>query len=560
MIDRSSPHGPPDLHPAGSRATTAAPGIRKALDRMAGMLQTQPDRLFIVPAEYALSRLGARSVSLSRWERDRGILRCLVNVGDLPPGEEVLPEDETYELSASQTYYSLTRGQGTAYDSTDPSLAEAARTMLGQFGNRSAVSVPVHRDARLWGELWATFDDRLSPGALQDALRVASEVASMVSLAEQLQTMAQLAFRDPLTGLGNRRQLDDVLGSLLADGGSGATVVICDVDELKQVNDQFGHAAGDQVIVAVADALAQLVAPSPGAMAARLGGDEFALILPGHDTRRAVESIETMSRTLARRPHPVTVSCGVATVPAGTSVRDTLGRADAAQYAAKRRGSLLCLADDLPDETEDAPRRRFRDSPRLEDRPTARTPLPSRTEQAQTCLAVRELTRALPDAPAGARHRLGWLAERVVELFDLDDWSLSTVDLDGDRMLRAVSMGLRTGHDIEGGADLLLDTSFDLTAYPLSGLVIQQGGWFAIDVRDQHADPAELDVLRTVRKRYVVAIGFREESQGLLLELYGNGPRDLDLLASTVALAAMALLGRPLERIWPTTEVPPDPA
>jgi len=69
------------------------------LARLASLSDTAYEELLAVPAEHALERLGATSVSVSRWERDRGVLRCLVNVGELAPGDERFPADETYDLS-----------------------------------------------------------------------------------------------------------------------------------------------------------------------------------------------------------------------------------------------------------------------------------------------------------------------------------------------------------------------------------------------------------------------------------------------------------------------------
>lgn len=518
------------------------------LTRLASLSDAAYEELLAVPAEHALERLGATSVSLSRWERDRGVLRCLVNVGELAPGEVRFPVDEVYELSEWDTVVDLQRGHGSAYQLDDPDLAEQGRQLLVRLGHRSAVSVPIYLGDRLWGELWATRrSERLGPQAIEVATRVAAELSGMVALAERLEHMARLAFQDPLTGLGNRRQLDDTLHVLLAQDGPGTTVVVCDVNELKRVNDDLGHEAGDKVITAVADALSSAVAPIPGAVAIRLGGDEFALLLPGAQRTTAIVTVEAAARTLATASPPVTISCGIAVVSPGASARDALSVADAAQYSAKRRGALLFVAAGLEPQSK-APRRRFRDRPEV-------TPVQTPTDmQLITARAISSLSDDLVDAPDTARGQLVWLAERLLTCFDLDHWSLSTVDLAGDRSLVVTSMGLREGRPIEdAGTDLLLDTAFPLADYPLTERAVIENGWFAVDTDDDLADPAERAVVAALGKRYVVALGCSHGTEGLLLELYGRAGFDVQLVGATMSLAAGALLGHPLQRLDATS-------
>jgi diguanylate cyclase (GGDEF)-like protein len=530
--------GPGTGHGPGSEQE-----LQNLLARLASLGDVAYEELLAVPAEHALDRLGATSVALSRWERDRGVLRCLVNVGELPPGDTRFPDSETYDLSEWESVLDLARGSGATFQLDDPDLSLRSRQLLQHYGHRSAVSVPVYVGDRLWGELWATKrTEPLKPDAVEACTRVAAEVSGMIALAERLEHMARLAFQDPLTGLGNRRQLDDALHAFLSDGGPGTTVVVCDVDDLKRVNDENGHDAGDKVITAVADALSSAVAPVAGAVCVRLGGDEFAVLLPGAQRATAIATIEAAARALSTATPPVTVSCGIAVVGAGTSVRDALSVADSAQYSAKRRGALLFVAG--PEPTEDRPRRRFRDRPGGS--PQA---APSADLHLVAARAVVGVAEALVDAPQTARGRLEWLAERLLAGLQLDHWTLSTVDLDGDRLLAITSMGLRAGRSVEDAdADLLVDTALQLADYPLSERAVVGDGWFTIDAEDETADAAEREVLSALGKRYLVALGWSEGSQGLLLELYARGDRDVELLGATTALAAGALLGQPLPR------------
>lgn len=514
------------------------------LTRLASLSDASYEELLAVPAEHALERLGATSVSLSRWERDRGVLRCLVNVGELAPGESRFPGDETYELSEWSGVVNIA-GDGGSYQVDDPDLPPQGRLVLEHIGHRSAVSVPVFVHDRLWGELWASQRSLpLRPHTLDSARQVAAEIAGMIALAERLEHMARLAFQDPLTGLGNRRQLDDTLDLLLAPDGPGSTVVVCDVNDLKQVNDDHGHDAGDKVIIAVADALSTAAAPVAGAVAIRLGGDEFALLLPGSQRTTAIEMVEAAARSLAAGTPPVLISCGIAVAAPGTSVREALSVADAAQYSAKRRQSLLFVSAGV-EPAAPGPRRRFRDHAVADALGT-----PPADAQLAAARAVVSLSQDLGEAPQTARGKLVWLAERVLTSFDLDHWSLSTVDLDGDRALEVSSMGLQAGRPADAASfDLLVDTAFPLSDYPLTEQAIVENGWFVIDVDDDEADPAERAVLTTLGKRHVVALGWSEDGEGLLLEVYGRSSSDAQLLAATMALAAGALLGRPLPRL-----------
>ena len=146
-----------------------------------------------------------------------------------------------------------------------------------------------------------------------------------------------LALRDPVTGLGNRRAFEDQLYADTRDGagaGLGALLMI-DVDEFKAVNDTHGHDAGDELLRFVGQAINQQIRAHD--FAARVGGDEFAVILPRAELRvaavigeRICESVRTAS------PLPVSVSIGIAALHADT--RSAVLAADSALYQAKSAG------------------------------------------------------------------------------------------------------------------------------------------------------------------------------------------------------------------------------
>ncbi|WP_285712801.1 GGDEF domain-containing protein [Erythrobacter oryzae] len=154
------------------------------------------------------------------------------------------------------------------------------------------------------------------------------------ALAEAL----ELAERDPLSGLLNRRGLRARSGALVARGNVVAVSV--DLDHFKQINDRFGHAMGDRVIVHFAGLLRAATAAVPGALLARLGGEEFIVLLSGSTATglALADAIRAASAEVQEGLPPVTASIGVAEMGVGGSLDDLLRRADDATYVAKREG------------------------------------------------------------------------------------------------------------------------------------------------------------------------------------------------------------------------------
>jgi diguanylate cyclase (GGDEF)-like protein/PAS domain S-box-containing protein len=148
------------------------------------------------------------------------------------------------------------------------------------------------------------------------------------------------SFHDALTGLANRRGLDHLLDNQ-EPGSPGLAIVSCDLDNMKDINDRYGHPVGDAVLVEVADRLRRLVRSND--LVARLGGDEFVIVCPAL-SHAAVTSI--VGRIVATVEEPITVddieltpriSVGVATTdPGDTSAGDLVARADRAMYEHKR--------------------------------------------------------------------------------------------------------------------------------------------------------------------------------------------------------------------------------
>ncbi len=300
-------------------------------------------------AEEARFAFAAKTASLSRLEREHGLLRTLVNVGPLADGEERFPGEEVYRIAEYpllQTMIDHARPWTVRVDDEDGDPSE--RALLARLGAHSGLAAPVLFEGRVWGELFATRETGTAPFSAAD-LAFAEAFAGLVSAGlaqvEHLTLVQRLAYEDPLTGLGNRRLVEEQLAAALAAHqahGTPVSLVMADVNKLKQANDVFGHDAGDRALVAIASALSTAASRVPGAVAGRLGGDEFCVVLPGYGQDVAMALAEAFQRGAAQAPHGVGVAVGVASsdVEDGPlTVERLFALADGAQYEAKRSGA-----------------------------------------------------------------------------------------------------------------------------------------------------------------------------------------------------------------------------
>jgi diguanylate cyclase (GGDEF)-like protein len=238
-----------------------------------------------------------------------------------------------------------------------------------------------------WGELYVA---RAAGRPVFDradeefATVLAALIAAGIAQTERLAEVRRLAFTDPLTGLANRRAVDARLDEAVdrhREEGAAVSLVVCDLNGLKRVNDELGHAVGDRLLVGFGSVLSLCGAALPGSLAARLGGDEFCLLAVGHpaeDVVRAAEELCVRAQWLGLGDG---VAVGVASTDAEigpvTSSRRLFRLADAAQYRAKALRAVVPVvagragaADPvvrLADEAPPAPprkgeRRRFRGS------------------------------------------------------------------------------------------------------------------------------------------------------------------------------------------------------
>jgi diguanylate cyclase (GGDEF)-like protein len=196
----------------------------------------------------------------------------------------------------------------------------------------------------------------LCMGVLMLAIRQTTEHrvhAQMTALAAANEQLEALNRTDPLTGLANRRQLDQTADDLRGEHAGPVSAIMVDIDFFKQYNDRFGHLGGDDCLRKVATALTAQVRDTD--VVARYGGEEFAVIMPDTDLATAgsvAERIRVAVAGLAQN-HPaspaghLTVSLGVACERPGETVGDLIRRADQNLYAAKESGRDRVVADSL---------------------------------------------------------------------------------------------------------------------------------------------------------------------------------------------------------------------
>jgi diguanylate cyclase (GGDEF)-like protein len=309
-------------------------------------------------AERALAALDAASLSISRWDMEAGVMRTLVNVGDLGPGEERFPEDETYSAEDYPSIINVMSEGRPYFAAVDDEGAEPAmRELLKRLGKESSLAVPMILDGKPWGEL----EVMTAPGRRRvdsddvDFLRaIGDQVVGAIHRAELFAKIEALAYTDSLTGVASRRAVEQALEEACAAPAGPRTpaLVLCDIDNLKQVNDAGGHEAGDRALCAAADALVAAAARHEDAVVGRFGGDEFCVLLPSgtaEDARAvALDAVRRLDAAGGER-----ISCGVAArTDEATDPADLLRAADEAQYRAKRGrdNADVLVAGDVPEE------------------------------------------------------------------------------------------------------------------------------------------------------------------------------------------------------------------
>jgi diguanylate cyclase (GGDEF)-like protein len=316
------------------------------------------DDIIELAADGALAPLDAASISISRQEPGTGTIRTLINTGRLGPAELRWPVDEVYQIdrfvvgnvwAGMAEKFAVGQLQIIVVSVDDCSADPEEVELLRALHKAASMSTPLVVDGKMWGEFYATREAGAAPFGSDDeafAEAFSAILSSAVSRAVHIDSLTRMAYVDPLTGLANRRALDDAAAvafdPVAAPSGRPVTAVSFDVNGLKDVNDTAGHHAGDRLLTGIGALLDAHYADLHGCLVARVGGDEFTVLVPVHSPTAVIAAAEGACLAARKLPNGGGLSCGVATTTDhGPEAASRLFRAaDAAQYEAKRTGRL----------------------------------------------------------------------------------------------------------------------------------------------------------------------------------------------------------------------------
>ncbi|MDA9435086.1 GGDEF domain-containing protein [Bradyrhizobium sp. CCBAU 51627] len=231
----------------------------------------------------------------------------------------------------------------------DASLSGASE-QLSSAGSREQIKAIVEALLRSTGEM------RETNKTLEDRLSLSKNEIS--NLQQSLEAIRAESLTDPLTGLGNRKYFDRMIGMAVQSALASdepLSLLLLDIDHFKSFNDSYGHLTGDQVLRLVGLSLKQTIKGQD--ITARYGGEEFAVVLPStalrqaltvaDHIRRAVMAKELKKKSTGEILGRVTISVGVSMLKQGDDTDALIERADACLYAAKRNGRnrVICEAD-----------------------------------------------------------------------------------------------------------------------------------------------------------------------------------------------------------------------
>ncbi|MBJ7456778.1 MAG: GGDEF domain-containing protein [Thermoleophilia bacterium] len=315
------------------RRASASESFRRRFQEALDMADTEAEALEVAGRALASSARRMPVELLLADSSQAHLYRAVVSGPD--PAGPGCPVDAPRGCAA------VRRGQTTTFPSSED-VGACPRLRDRPSGACSAVCTPVAILGRTIGVLHATGPEGQPPSEQQRDLleTTASQVGSRLGVIRAMSQSQLQASTDPLTGLLNRRSLEDRVRDLRRTG-TPFVVAMADLDHFKALNDSFGHETGDRALRVFSRALAETVRAED--VVARHGGEEFVIVFPRCSVREAAEVLERVRERLraalsAAEVPEFTCSAGVAEAGPEETFHDVLRAADEALLAAKRSG------------------------------------------------------------------------------------------------------------------------------------------------------------------------------------------------------------------------------
>ena len=445
------------------------------------------DTLLSIVVASAESELGVDGVYVGRIDHRHGHVDILARAGAFMT-QDPWHGAGSFAVSEQSRAQAVVEEASVWSGTVNDDLQRYDRQLLLDTGQGSAASVPVILADRLWGVLYLTrkSEDGFDEGALTLAALIGELLASGVSRVDYHRQLRTLAYTDPLTEMANRRAVDEQLlvWAGQPDVAPRLTVVLCDVNKLKDVNDKLGHPAGDRLLREIGVLVSTSASRFPRALAGRIGGDEFVLAIPDAAPDEVEEEMGRLIQAASLLGHGHGLSCGVASraelnrleLEPAEQVRALLRLADAEQYRHKLAGRDATL-------------------------PTrARVPGSRRTpaDFRELAEAVNTLIQGILAEPGTVGQRLSRVAATVCETSNGAAWWVS--EIDGDLILDRYCGTPRDEETRDGQwQPTTLDShGYRLSDFPASAQAVRGGSYVADAL---HGDDAE--------RHFLVQTGFR---------------------------------------------------